>query len=327
MRLTPELVLVGGQGRPERSFAIGTRHLSVGRGPDNDLMIPAPEISRHHLIVWATGAAVFLQDLGSANGTFLADQRVVDVVRVPPGTRIRLGKHFELMVRAAPKGDAPGFQGGLALEDVASGLSRPLHRTRFLIGSGQDADLRLNQGPACAATLMVDPEGEVWLSRDEDDRVLALGESFEVSGAHFRVVEIDPTRMPTIQPEGAEPVYRLRVDLDGPGGATATVENLVGGGAAHHVGAENRVVLLYLLARKIIEDRAAGMDPQDEGWCEDADVIVGIWGRTAQESGANRLKVLVHRVRKELAGSGFLPGCIEKRSGLIRGRFVEVEQG
>ena len=320
----PELVLMGGDGRPERSFVIGTRHLSVGRAPDNDLMIPDPGVSRHHLILWATDSDIFLQDLGSANGTYLDGHRVVDVVSVPLGTPIRLGKRFELMVRGSVHQDEMYSQFGVALEDVASGLHRPLHGARFVIGSGHGADVRLNEGPEQAALLMIDPEGEIWLSTDDDDREIEVDEVFEVGGATFRVVDIDSGRMATIQPEGNGPAYRLRVALDAPGGAVATVENLAGSDS-HQVTAENRVVLMYVLARKILEDREAGVDAADQGWCEDVDVIVGVWGRTALDSGSNRLKVLVHRVRKELCSSGLSADCIEKRAGLIRGRFVEVE--
>ncbi len=325
MRAYPELVLRTPDGSGERSVAIGTRHVSLGRGPDNDVVLPDPQVSRHHAIVWFAGGQVMLRDLGSVNGTFLDDNRVTDSVPVPYGAEIRLGSDLRLTVRSptepAPLGNLQAF----ALEDLASGMRRPLHSDRFVIGSGAGADLRLASGPTVGATLLVYPGGEVWLGTDDDDDLLlATGDEFEVAGNRFRLVEADPTRMPTVQPDHQRYPYKLRVSLDGPTGAVAEVSHL-STSQTHDITAENRVVLLYLLARKLDEDRNSELADPDRGWCADDDVIVGVWGRGALGSGGNRLKVLVHRVRKELKAGGFDPRCIEKRSGLIRGRFVDVE--
>lgn len=324
MRTYPELVLQGESGCGDRAIAIGTRHLSLGRGPDNDLVVPSPQVSRHHAIVWCSEEQVFLRDLGSANGTFVDEERVYDTVVVPFGAEIRLGPDVRLSVRPPLGPSIVGELKAYALEDVATGLRRPLHSDRFDIGSGREVDLRLDRGPEVAATLLVYPGGEVWLGADEEESLLEIGAEFEVSGTRFRVLEVDPTRQPTVQPDTHRYPYKLRVDLNSPTGPIAEVSNLASG-ATHEINAENRVVLLYLLARKIVDDRTAGMPPAEAGWCSDDDVIVGVWGRQALGSGTNRLKVLVHRVRKELKAQGFDAWCIEKRSGLIRGRFVEVE--
>ena len=305
-------------------MAIGTRHLSIGRGPDNDVVIPDPEISRHHALMWCSDDGVFMRDLGSANGSFVEGERIHDTVSVPFGAAIRLGKGVLLSVRPPSEPNLAGSLRALALEDVASGMRRPLHTDRFVIGSGSSADLRLDDGPEVAATLIVFPQGEVWLGEQDDDQAIEIGTEFQVAGYSFRIVDVDPTRLPTVQPEVNRYQYRLKVSLDGPGGAMAEVTHMQSS-LNHTVSAENRVVLMYLLARKIVEDREAGVDAADQGWCSDDDVIIGVWGRSALTSGGKRLKVLVHRVRKELKGDGFEPWCIEKRSGLIRGRFAQVE--
>lgn len=319
----PELVLRG-DGGGDRSIVIGTHHLSVGRGADNDLVVPDPQISRHHVILWFAEDQVHLRDLGSANGTFIGDTRVVDTVEVPYGAEIRLGTQVCLTVRPPAHPRTQGDLRAFALEDIETGMRRPLHVDRFLIGTAADADLRLSQGPEQAAVLLVYPSGEVWLGTDDDDdRQLEIGGDFEVSGVRFRVLEADPTRQPTVQPDHHRYPYHLSVSLNGPAGAVAELSGAPSGKTCQ-VLAENRVVLLYLLARKLLEDRQAGIAPPDCGWCNDQDVIVGVWGRGALDAGGNRLKVLVHRVRKELKAAGFEPWCIEKRSGFIRGRFVEV---
>lgn len=324
MRSYPELVLQGEGGTGSRAVAIGTRHLALGRGPDNDLVVPSPQVSRHHAIVWASEDQVMLRDLGSANGTFLDGERVTDTVVVPYGAEIRLGPDVRLSVRPPAQPNVQGELKAYALEDLATGMRQPLHSDRFTIGSGAEVDLRIEHGPADPVTLLVYPGGEVWLGSDEEETLLELETDFQVGDSRFRVVEVDPSRQQTVQPDNHRYPYRLRVDLNSPTGPVAVVSHIATS-ATHQVSAENRVVLLYLLARKIVDDRAQGVPAAEQGWCTDEDVIVGVWGRGALGSGSNRLKVLVHRVRKELRSSGFDAWCIEKRSGLIRGRFVEVE--
>lgn len=323
----PELVIPSGDGGAHRGVVIGTRHVSVGRGPDNDVVLVDPEISRHHALIWCAEDRVYVRDLGSANGTFVSGERVADVAEVPYDAPLRLGKTLVLRVLPPRLPLLAGTPPAFAVEDVATGMRCPLHDERFRIGSGPAVDLRLEGCPPLAATLFVYPEGEVWLSRgDEDDLLLQVGDRFEVAGSPFRVVTANPTQLSTQQSETNRLAYRLRVTLNGPGGSAAEVSQLHGP-ASHSVSAENRVVLLYLLARKALDDRAAGLAQGDQGWCADDDIIVGVWGRSALAGGTNRLKVLVHRVRKELAEQGIEAWCIEKRAGLIRGRFTEVELG
>lgn len=314
--------MIDAGGAPPRAIALGTRHLSVGRGPDNDIVLPDPQISRHHALVWCTDAGVFLRDLGSANGTFVDEERVRDTVEIAMGADIRLGANVHLSVREGQAAVPTQAVKALAVEDLTTGMRQPLHSDRFVIGNGAHADLRLPDGDA--ATLIVHGDGEVWLGQADEDRRLELEEEFQVGAARFRVVEIDPTRAPTVQPEAHHYPYTLRVGLDGPGGMVAELSQIATS-QVHRLTAENRVVLLYVLARKLIEDLEAGMTEADRGWAKDDDVIVGVWGRGALTSGGNRLKVLVHRVRKEFTSAGFEPWCIEKRSGHIRLRVAEVE--
>lgn len=324
MRRSPELVLRSCVETGPKSITLGTRHLSLGRAPDNDLVIPDADVSRHHAIVWHSDDGIFLRDLGSANGTFVDGERMSDTIPLRHGSRIRLGTRVELEVSApALVGGLPGLRRAVAVEDLSSQMRWPLHSDRFTIGPSPFADLRLEVPEAEAVVLLVYSDGEVWLGRDEDDARLEIGAVFSVGPATFRLIEVDMASLPTVQPEERYP-YRLRVALHRAGGPWAEIAGIQGG-ARHEITAENRVVLLYLLARKFIEDRDAGVALEQRGWCADDDIVVGVWGKGALASGANRLKVLVHRVRKELKEDQFEPWCIEKKSGLIRARFAAVE--
>ena len=312
-----ELEAVEGAG--QRSIALGTGHLSIGRGPDNDLMVPHTMVSRHHALVWKEGDVVWLKDLGTANGSFVDDQRVQGVVQVPLGAEIRLGPDVRMFVRSNDGPVAPGVS-ALAVEDLASGLRHPLHQQRYVIGSTGEVDLRV-AGVGSAVTLMVYPGHEVWLGCDGEDRPLGVGDHFEVGDASFALVPIDALQAATARSDEAAPPYHLEVALDGPRGRLAVLRD-VATGSVCEITAENRVVLLFLLGRKLAEE--GDVVAADRGWCADEDVVVGLWGRAAVAGGANRLKVLLHRLRKELDAAGFDPWCVEKRRGYVRMRAAAV---
>lgn len=71
-----------------RNFAL-TGTMTVGRQSDCDISIPADEVSRHHLRLQVTGDGVMVEDLGSANGTWISDKRIhTGLLR--PGEELRL---------------------------------------------------------------------------------------------------------------------------------------------------------------------------------------------------------------------------------------------
>ena len=47
--------------------------ITIGRLPDNDVVIPLDMVSGHHARLERDGSGVFLVDLGSSNGTSLND--------------------------------------------------------------------------------------------------------------------------------------------------------------------------------------------------------------------------------------------------------------
>jgi hypothetical protein len=56
-------------------FIDGTR-LKFGRDPSNDIVVEAPDVSRFHCGIVATGASMYLEDYHSTNGTILNGKRV-----------------------------------------------------------------------------------------------------------------------------------------------------------------------------------------------------------------------------------------------------------
>jgi pSer/pThr/pTyr-binding forkhead associated (FHA) protein len=64
--------------------------ITVGRSSECDVCIPTDEISRHHAKLQVVPDGVMVEDLGSANGTFVNDQRVHGSVLMKAGDELRL---------------------------------------------------------------------------------------------------------------------------------------------------------------------------------------------------------------------------------------------
>lgn len=65
--------------------------LSLGRSKDNHIFIKDPFISKNHLLITKDEDSYFLEDRNSANGTFVNQQRVEDVVVLKNGDIIEVG--------------------------------------------------------------------------------------------------------------------------------------------------------------------------------------------------------------------------------------------
>lgn len=87
--------------------------LTIGRKPDNDLVIDNPAVSGHHAKVARVQSVYFLEDLGSTNGTFINEKKI-DKKQLRDGDRVTIGKHLLLfedevtanaITPAAPAGD------------------------------------------------------------------------------------------------------------------------------------------------------------------------------------------------------------------------------
>jgi len=63
----------------------------LGRDPDLDLFLDSSSVSRRHAMLRIVGDQAILEDLGSKNGTFVADRRVDSPRRLVDGDRIRVG--------------------------------------------------------------------------------------------------------------------------------------------------------------------------------------------------------------------------------------------
>lgn len=64
------------KGRPIRSFTFNQKDVSIGRDPGSDIFLDNAGISRLHARIERTPGGYRLEDLGSANGTFLNEAQI-----------------------------------------------------------------------------------------------------------------------------------------------------------------------------------------------------------------------------------------------------------
>lgn len=65
--------------------------LTLGRANDNIIYIKDPFVSKRHMKITEDEGDYYLEDLNSANGTFLNEERIQDVVRLDSGDIIKVG--------------------------------------------------------------------------------------------------------------------------------------------------------------------------------------------------------------------------------------------
>jgi pSer/pThr/pTyr-binding forkhead associated (FHA) protein len=74
-----------------REHLIGGEGTTIGRAVENEIVITSRRVSRQHARVQREGLRVVLVDLGSTNGTFLNDERVLAPVELRDGDCLTIG--------------------------------------------------------------------------------------------------------------------------------------------------------------------------------------------------------------------------------------------
>jgi serine/threonine protein kinase len=77
---------------PGQSFPLAGEKTHIGRGPDNDIAIDNPEVSRRHACVTRGPGGYSVEDLGSTNGTFVNGVRLAGPKTLRHGDLVGLGK-------------------------------------------------------------------------------------------------------------------------------------------------------------------------------------------------------------------------------------------
>ena len=86
------LVIRAGGGRAGESFTIAEDRVSIGRSPDAGVFLDDVTVSRNHALLVRRREGLYIDDLGSLNGTYVNRRRIESHLLVD-GDEIQVGKY------------------------------------------------------------------------------------------------------------------------------------------------------------------------------------------------------------------------------------------
>lgn len=86
------LVIRAGGGRAGESFALDEDRISIGRSPDAGVFLDDVTVSRNHALLVRRRDGLYIDDLGSLNGTYV-NRRRIESHRLEDGDEIQVGKY------------------------------------------------------------------------------------------------------------------------------------------------------------------------------------------------------------------------------------------
>jgi ABC transport system ATP-binding/permease protein len=95
----------GGGAKPKHKTVIGQVTMgvagqptfrSIGRTPDNDIVIPHAQVSSKHAVLHKLGNELYLEDRGSSNGSYVRGQRI------PPGQKVPVANGEKVFIGPMP---------------------------------------------------------------------------------------------------------------------------------------------------------------------------------------------------------------------------------
>ncbi len=102
----PRLLVIKGADEGKQ-FELAEQRLGVGRDTQNAIRLHDTEVSRKHAEFVATANGYTLRDVGSANGTFVNNQRVGEPVVLQAGDRIQIGQTTLVYSTGRPEEQQP----------------------------------------------------------------------------------------------------------------------------------------------------------------------------------------------------------------------------
>lgn len=82
-------------------YDVAGREIIIGRQPDVDVCLTDTDVSRYHAALRCDGFRLFLRDLGSTNGTYIAGRRIIEE-ELRPGARFEVGRCLIEVLRSRP---------------------------------------------------------------------------------------------------------------------------------------------------------------------------------------------------------------------------------
>jgi len=186
---SPGKLILSRSGKPDEEFVLRPGKVVVGRAQISDIVIEDGRISRAHVCLECTPDSCTLKDLGSANGSWVNGQRVMEV-RLNHGDSIRVGDSL-LQFQIPPEEPSPELSATRIASDLDQSEAEPASLAvevtntrdpRLVIHTASGtSEVSLKNG---VAKIGRDPRNEVVLNTAEASRRHAVverrGDSFYV---------------------------------------------------------------------------------------------------------------------------------------------------
>ena len=151
--MAEQQVVVLSGGLQGQTFPIRGK-LTIGRNPDSSLQLDDLQVSRRHAVIEQTASGTIVRDLGSGNGTYIDDRRILEY-RLSDGDIVRIGQvalRFEGQPSAAGVVAAPTQR--VAGEPTMSGVRfNPEVEGTLTASSVDNVRETFFQAPDLAATM------------------------------------------------------------------------------------------------------------------------------------------------------------------------------
>jgi hypothetical protein len=86
------LVIRSGGGRAGESFAVESDRMTIGRSPDAAVFLDDVTVSRNHALLVKRRDGLYVDDLGSLNGTYV-NRRRIESHKLHSGDDLQVGKY------------------------------------------------------------------------------------------------------------------------------------------------------------------------------------------------------------------------------------------
>jgi hypothetical protein len=132
-------------GKPHTSYSIVKQRTRIGRWAENDIVLKSWSVSGSHAVLIMEGSKLSIEDLGSRNGTFVADARIARM-DLADGAVVRIGDYTLTLVadRAAMAYEptmmvrsTPGAQHAYLLRISGSPLGETIELNKVVMTLGK----------------------------------------------------------------------------------------------------------------------------------------------------------------------------------------------
>lgn len=112
----PSRFIVLTRGAPAQELEVSAEAFTVGRQPDNQLVIEDTQISKHHCRLFLKDGHWHVEDLKSRNGTFVNGERITAIQALKPGDAVRVGT---VTIQVPEHGRHPQREADQRLQDAS----------------------------------------------------------------------------------------------------------------------------------------------------------------------------------------------------------------